>query len=385
MEKYLHIVLNNFTNDSRILRQCISLYDEKKCNIKIFALHDEGQLLSETINGNSCIEVFRFSLTTRSWPKIIGFQIIKYFECWLRMYYKARAEKPSCIQANDLSALPIACTISWKLNIPLIYDAHELETEVNGLKPGSMLQKLMVRVESTLIHRPQNIITVSDSIAEWYKKKYDIPKPIVVRNTPPLLNREVIPFQLKSKLGISENDLLFIYLGFFSKGRGIPNLLEIFKNAHSNKHIVFMGRGALQPLIEEFTCLYNNVHYYPIVPSDEVARYAAGADIGVCLLENVSLSDYYSLPNKVFEYIAAGLPICVNDFPEQLEFVNSYNCGWILDGTIDDSVNFVNTLTYDQLLLKTNGVEHARDTMNWEKESVAYLQVVDSVIGKKID
>lgn len=136
----------------------------------------------------------------------------------------------------------------------------------------------------------------------------------------------------------------------------------------------------MAPVIKDFSSKYPNIHYLPAVPPDEVIAYAAGADVGICPLENSSLSDYFSLPNKLFEYILAGLPVCINDFPDQRNFVETCDCGWVLSDSIEDSVAFVNDLTSNMIAKKRIGVKKTQKTLSWKTEARKYLKAIRTAL-----
>jgi len=308
--------------------------------------------------------------------------MIKYFECGIRMLIASLHTKPACVQANDLSALPIGWAIASRMRVPLIYDAHELETEINGLRQGSIQQRLMMWLEKKLISKTDATVTVSTNIADWYSKNYGIPKPSVVRNIPFLRNHVPEAVPLKNELGIPVDSLLFLYLGYLCPGRGIRQMIEIFSQAHLDRHILFVGSGDLAPMIRRSSAEHVNIHILPAVPPDRVVNYAAGADIGMCLIETISLSDYYSLPNKLFEYILAGLPVCINDFPDQRAIVESYDCGWVLGCSTENLVSFVNNLTKEMISQKKIGIIKAQKSLSWENEAIIYLKAVKSAIAR---
>lgn len=369
--------MNNFSDDNRILKQCRTLRETGDWSVVVFAIHDDGQTNLETQKFGI---IRRFSLFTRPLPKWKIMQGIKYIECWLRMFFTALRLKPYCVQANDLSALPVGWSITSTMNVPLIYDAHELETEVNGLKQGSFRQRLMVWLETNLIPKTNAILTVSESIADWYSKNYGIPKPEVVRNIPCLTENTPNAESLKKNLGIPYDSLLFLYLGHLCPGRGIPRMLETFSRVKRGRHLLFIGNGALEAMIQEFSAKHHCIHHLPAVPPDKVVPYAAGADIGMCLIENASLSDYYSLPNKLFEYILAGLPVCINDFPDQRDLVESFGCGWVLGDSITDSVLFVESLSKEAIAGKRIGVKTAQKSLSWKNEAEKYIRAINSVL-----
>ena len=127
------------------------------------------------------------------------------------------------------------------------------------------------------------------------------------------------------------------------KGRSIENILNAFSDKGVLSHIVFVGYGELATRIKNYSFEHLNIHLHAAVSHENVVEIAGSADIGFCLLENVSLSDYYALPNKFFEYIFAGTPIIASDFPELSNSVNNYKLGILTQtdtGSIKKAIAF---------------------------------------------
>jgi glycosyltransferase involved in cell wall biosynthesis len=129
------------------------------------------------------------------------------------------------------------------------------------------------------------------------------------------------------KFGLSADALVFVYVGMLSSGRGIEICLDAFATGPKNAHVVFIGFGALERTIVEYSSLHTNIHFHQAVPHDQVVPLVRSADYGLCLIEKASLSDYYCLPNKLFEYCFARVPVLASGFPEISRVVEQYSLG----------------------------------------------------------
>src|SRR5204862_484616 len=183
---------------------------------------------------------------------------------------------------------------------------HELETETAN---NCGLRRLLSRrLERSLIRSCDSVVCVSDSIADWYAREYAISRPAVVRNIPDTRFHQAGEAQnLRRRLHIPDGTLLFIYQGGLFRGRRVEQLIRVFESARQDRHLVFMGYGDLEELVKAAAARCGNIHFHPPVPPQEVLKHTAGADVGLIGVENVCLSYYYSLPNKLFEYLAAGI------------------------------------------------------------------------------
>ena len=172
-----NIVLNEFTNDARVLKTSQSL-SHAGYTVSVIAIHKPGLKIKEH---NHSFAIERIKLFTRPWPKYKPIQFLKYFEFIVRLLCSYR--KSDICHCNDLHALPVGLLIKLLgQNVKVIYDCHEHETELNNL--NGLEKKLKKVFESFLIRFADEVITVSNSIAIDYQGLYDLPKPHLVLNCP---------------------------------------------------------------------------------------------------------------------------------------------------------------------------------------------------------
>jgi len=370
MKKVLSIVLNNFKNDSRVLKENISL---KKAgyDVQVVALYDEGQKEFESIQN---IPVHRIKLKSRNWLKNKLVQLLKYFE----FVYKVikNYKNSDIIHCNDLNTLPIGVIIKkfFNKNAKIVYDAHKYETETVHLK--GIEKKIVKIIEKYLIKYADKIITVSDSIANEYVKLYNIEKPALVLNTPLFKNIEKKDL-FREKLGIKKDKTIFLYQGGLSKGRGIEVLLDAFKDINDNKSvIVFMGYGPLEKVIQEASKKYPNIYFHPAVSPEVLLDYTSSADFGILFYENSCLNHYYCAPNKMFEYLMAEIPVIVSNLYEMRKLVNKYKIGVVAKENspkgLKEAIKEAMSLDRNELL---ENIKKVKKIYNWEEQEKILLEV----------
>lgn len=244
--------------------------------------------------------------------------------------------KIKVIYCNDEQCLLAASVLAAISPSKLVYDAHELEHHKNG--QGKINRTLVLLWEKLFWPSVDYFITVSESIRLHYLENLG-PKPsAVVLNSPSASGAPQRPgsvADVRGVLGLGTGDIILLYAGAFSEGRGIRLLLECAKQLPPNHHLVFLGEGRLLPEIAICSEALRQVHFASPVPPDRVVDFISTADIGLCLLEPVSISDEYALPNKFFDYAFAGLPILYSGFPEMSKVAEAYGLGEKCESSVD--------------------------------------------------
>lgn len=379
MSVNLHVVLNNFINDSRVLKETKSIASKYFDKIYIAALWEDGVDENELLDSKR--EVWRIRLISRGLPKNLFFQVFKYFEWIIKIYIRFRKEPISVVHCHDLSALPIGALFKLLKKTKVIYDAHEFETE-QVANPNRLFHLLSIKLEKYFIKKADAVITVSGSIADAYVQRYGINRPSLVLNCPPYQSVAKSNY-FRKKFNINDNKKIFLFLGGLSKGRGLEILLNIFSSKErKNAVLVIMGYGDLTDQIQEMAFRFDTIYYHPAVSPDKILSYAASADIGLCLIPNSCLSYYYSLPNKLFEYAMAGLPMLMSNLAEIGRLIRGYDCGQLVDDETQDGIAkaIENMLSSDLEKYSSNSLAMAR-RFNWEEQEKVLLSAYRKVLS----
>jgi glycosyltransferase involved in cell wall biosynthesis len=369
MKKIISIVLNNFLNDSRVLKENISL-QKAGYAVKVIALHEEPLNEYETIQN---ISVHRIKLTSRNWSKSKLIQLFKYLEFAYRCIHQYRHS--DIIHCNDLNTLPIGVIIKKYFNkhVKIVYDAHEYEIEINGLNG---IQKTLAKLlEKQLIYYADTVITVSNAIADEYVKLYGIQKPAIVLNTPPYQEIEKKDI-FRTTFAISKEQTIFLYQGGLSKGRGIEILLDTFAQLDQQSAIVFMGYGPLSILVQEYANKHANIFYHEAVSPTVLLDYTCSADFGILFYENNCLNHDYCSPNKMFEYLMAEIPVIVSNLYEMKKIVNDYQIGTVAENnTVEGLKNAIYTAQMINKQDVNKRIKHVKEIFNWEAQEKMLLNM----------
>ncbi|AJF07643.1 glycosyltransferase [Geoalkalibacter subterraneus] len=377
MKKIANVVLNDFTNDSRVLKISKSLlhfgYDPT-----VVAMHNIGLSEHDSIQG---VKTHRLKLISRPWPKWRPIQILKYVEFVFRAVWRYR--NVDIVHCNDLNALPIGVLIKiLNKNVKIVYDCHEYETEMDGL---SGFEKFVKKVmERLFIPFTAKITTVSNSIANEYVKLYKIFKPGLVLNCPAYYEQPKNNI-FRDTLGIRSDQVIFLYQGGLKGGRGIELLLESFSGFESDKNVlVCMGYGPLENLIQKKTEQHNTIFFYPAVSPDVLLNYTSSADYGILFYEDTCLNHRYCSPNKIFEYLMAGLPVLTSNLFEMKRLVETEGVGIVAqENTVEGFRKAVEASLKQNYTAIQQNVFAARKKYCWEEQEKV-LKGIYSALHKSI-
>jgi glycosyltransferase involved in cell wall biosynthesis len=383
----LHLTHTDINSDSRILKELESLSKNKKVRITALGVHMNEE--NKKYKKIEHVKIYSINLNSR---KLIFFPaFIKHslsvIELTLKMIFNSFKAKPSIIHCHDTLVLPLGVLVKLFTGSKLIYDAHELESNRNGL--SNTLGKMTFFVEKLLWRFIDKIIVVSPSISDWYQKNIGIKSTEIIMNSPILSENS---FDIKddklyfrNKFNISDSSKIFLYIGILSEGRGIDLLIEAFKKSDLSSHLIFLGYGEFKNRLVELSKEHQNIHVHDAVPHNEVVSIAKSADVGLCFIQNVSLSDYYCLPNKLFEYAFAEIPILASDFPDIAMVVEKYNLGKCSDLTSESIYNAIKEFEHIEKLPRINTSDLYDLSWSAQEEKLVkmYKDLIESINKEK--
>ncbi len=313
-KKIISAATSDLFTDQRVLKTANTLFNQ---GYKITVI---GRMLRNSQALNVPFRSKRFSLLFNK-----GFL---FYACYnLRLFLYLLFTKVDIILSNDTDTLP-ACWLAAKIkNKNLVFDAHELFPEMAELHNRPFVKKFWQKIENLIFPKLKYCYTVSASIADYYQNKYGINMRLV-RNVPHLKNNNR---QNENKLK-SRAEKIILYQGALNAGRGIEWILNALPKV-KNAVFVLIGDGDIKAELQQMTKelqLNDRVKFLGKIQAEELYKYTISADLGVCLLENRGLSYYYSLPNRIFAFLHAGVPVLATDFPEIRNFVEKYQTGELI-------------------------------------------------------
>jgi len=288
--------------------------------------------------------------------------------------------------ANDLDTLIPCFYVSRLFGKPLVYDAHEYFTGQFGLTERKFKYSVWKRAERRLVPKVRHMITVSNSIADLYRNEYGV-DPAVIMNVAPSTD-ELIAYN-RDNLRVGKDDLLVIYQGSgINPGRGIMELVNAMTMLERVR-LIIAGSGDMIEEVKQAVSvkgLRSNVIFLPRMKWEEMMQFTMICDAGLSLDPDNCINQRFSLPNKLFDYIAAGIPAIVSPLPEVSAVVRRYACGLILSHVTPYTIaGALERLRDDRKLLadlKENATE-ARKVLNWENEKMKEQEFFRNVIDTK--
>ncbi len=268
-----------------------------------------------------------------------------FFLTWHRKLSEHLAQLPAAdiYHASDLYVLPALAHVAKHHGARLVYDARERYPYVAGTAGKPLVQRFWYYLERHYIHQADLVCTVSAGLARALRQDYGIPLPLLLPNVPEY--RKVSPTtHIRKHLQLPSYTPILLHQGVMKSGRGCHLLMDAMRDL-PEAVLVFMGHGPLQKLLERQVALLGlqqRVFFLPPVPPDELLSWTASADVGITLLEDVCENHRLALPNKVFEYLMAGLPVVASALPEMERFIQTYGVGRTVDPANRETL--VNTL-----------------------------------------
>jgi glycosyltransferase involved in cell wall biosynthesis len=276
--------------------------------------------------------------------------------------------------------LPAGVALKSK-EVKLLYDTHEIYPEVISYAPW-YIRNYLKYIEKNLIKFADVTFAVSPQIKAWIKKEYKVTNVVV------LPNAEIWKKASPMNSGLEKyfrNRIIFLYQGGFHSGRGLEELMDYWKDIDSSKAVLVL-RG---PKNQSFLSLNatskqmidsKRIVFAEKVKENELISAAMEADVGIIPYDGKNLNNRYSCPNKLSQYMHAGLAILHSDLSYVNSLVNKYKCG--LSYQVDNKITFVNSVNkmiHNPNLLrsmKVNSYESGRKSFNWEANEKLYLKYV---------
>ncbi|HRH70566.1 MAG TPA: glycosyltransferase [Flavobacteriales bacterium] len=317
MPRAIVTVTNDLSTDNRVHRTCTVLRE----------LGYEVLLVGRMLPGSAPLER---PYGTKRMGLLFRRGAFFYAEYNIRLFLLLLLSRSSLIVANDLDTLLASFLASRIRGRQLVYDSHEYFTEVPELVERPGVRSVWLAIERWIFPNLERVITVNDSIAKAYSERYG-KVPVVVRNIP--MPRDLGSLRSRAELELPSDRFILIMQGSgINVQRGAEEAVLAMKDL-PNCLLLLVGGGDAWPVVERMVkenALQDRVRMLPRMPYERMMQFTRNADLGLSLDKDTNLNYRYSLPNKLFDYFRASIPVLVTDLPEVAGIVRQYDAGIVL-------------------------------------------------------
>lgn len=280
---------------------------------------------------------------------------------------------PDIIGAIDLDTIIPCLKVAQRLKVPISYDAHEYFTELEEIVRRPFVHWVWRKVEAYAVPKIPVGYAVSDSYVRLFKEKYGVDY-TVIRNA--TVKRDRLPKEA-SRVPI------ILYQGAVNEGRALDQVILAMKEVDAQ--LVICGVGDLYESLQAFTReqgLTEKVVFKGFVAPPDLRKITAQAHIGLTLFETRGKSNYYSLANRFFDYMHAGVPQVCNAYPEYAQINATFNLATLIaEPRAALIAEAINDLLKDEALYaqRSAGALAAREHYNWQEEEKKLWRIYRSL------
>ncbi len=367
-KKVIVSVINDLVTDQRVARTCSVLFEQHYQVLLV----GRKQIKSKPLEKRD-YDCKRMKLMFEQGP-----QFYLFFN--IRLFFLLLFNKADLLLANDLDTLLPNYLVSKIKGIPLIYDSHEIFCEVPELQSNPWKKKMWEALESWIVPKLKYCITVNKSIANYFTNKYKVPF-IFVRNIPNYT--KIVKLKSRSDLNLPLGKKIVILQGAgINVQRGAEELVEAFRFLDENYLLLIIGSGdviqQLKDNVVKFE-LQNKVNFIDKIPASELRHYTSNANLGITIDKDSNMNYHFSLPNKVFDYMHAGIPILATKLPEIEYLISKYQIGTFIENHEPKHIaqqisSFLNS--YHYLEYKSNTIIAAIEN-NWQAEKQKIVNLLN--------
>ncbi len=349
---------------------------------------ERGKLRERQAQGASITHIYAPNLAEPSLlnPKI-ALKLLRMFIRSSALLLKTQAD---VYHAGDLRALPATYLAARLRRKPLIFETYELPLSQPYLTKHRLFWRLAVRCLKTMLRRCDGVIATSPLHAVELQRRYGGPPATLIRNLP-VYQAPVKSDRLRRHLHLDAKTRIVLYQGGFQESRSLDKLISTAQYLDSDTVIVLLGAGESQPALEALIAalgVEDRVKILPAVPYDELLEWTASADLGVTLfVPDWSTSLRLSLPNKLFEYMMAGLPTLTTPLDAVVDIINTYGVGGVVSSAepaeLARAINAM--LDADAAALermRRRAQEAIKNELCWEREQERLVRLYYRVLSK---
>ena len=359
-------VTNDIVTDQRVARTCDALLEDGHDVLLI------GRVLPDSKPISRPYRVCRMRLLFRR-------SALFYAEYNIRLFLRLLFVRADMFYANDTDTLLAAYCAARVRGKKVFFDAHEMFPEVPELTARPRIKRIWERIERCVVPRVDGAVTVCRSIADIYRDKYGVEMG-VVRN---------VPKQRLLQQPCPSEPPTILYQGAVNIGRGIDQIIDAMEFLPEMRFVV-AGDGDEYEKMRAYAASKpwgERIEFLGRLTPEELHRLTPTATIGACLLDNMGLNYYYSLPNRIGDFVAAGVPLLATDFPEIRRVIASYGVGTLVGEERGEALaELIRKAVADWHMLSVDErqrrMEAASRDLSWENDKKVLIEAVDKLMNR---
>lgn len=358
-DKVIVSVINNIQGDQRVDKVCKTLISD---GWKV-------EVIGTTLRGKPKLDK-PYETELISLKNQESFRLFVEFNWKLFWKLKAKDKTNAVLLANDVDSLLPNYLIHKIYKVPIVFDSHEIYSELPSLKGRKLTKIVWKSLERWLLPKMKNFYTVSEGYADWFEKTYKI-RPQIIKNVPNKIeNLTLKPFETQLPT-LEPNQKIILYQGAINFSRGIDKMIEAM-NYVENAQLWIIGNGPKKSEYEALTNhfnLHHKVKFIGQVSPNDLKQITPKADLGLSLEEDFGISYRYALPNKIFDYTHAGVPILGTNLPDIQRTIENYKIGKIVSNHEPRHIAEQIEIMLDEGKSPyTENLKMAAKDLNWENE-----------------
>jgi glycosyltransferase involved in cell wall biosynthesis len=379
-------VISDLVTDHRVHKVCQTLHEAGYRVLLIGTKKKSSQALKSRDYQTDRIGVW------------INRTIFFYLEFNIRLFFRLLGRKGDIFLGNDLDVMPATLIAASLKRKPLVYDSHEYFLGMAGMDRKPLRRSIWKFIEGQVFSRLKYMFTVSDSISNLYRRNYH-KKLFVVRNlplknpgTPKLSKPEADWIDSIDRLIPEHKNLLIVQSAGINESRGVEELVFSMLFLDGAKfHLLIVGGGDILHKIEKMVTdnqLSDKITLVPKVPFEVLKHFTAKANLGLSIEKPSVLNHKYSLSNKLFEYLHAGVPVLASRLPEQEKIINHYDVGGFIENHHpEDIARKIKDIFADPQTLSRwkQNTCRVREELNWENESKIVVEIFKQVEKESVN
>lgn len=366
MKRAIVSVINDLVTDQRVNKSCLALQKAGYEVLLVGRKQRKSPPMDERPYGTK-----RMKLLFEKGP-------LFYVEYNIRLFFFLLFHRANLLLSNDLDTVLPNYFISRLKGSKMVFDSHEYFTETPELVGRPKVQRVWKRIEGFVVPKLDEMITVCDSIADLFREKYGV-KVHVIRNIPP--RKALPPKGDKTALGLPADKHLLILQGSgINIQRGAEELVQAM-TLLDDCFLMIIGGGDVLPILKQMVeeqKITDRVRFFPRMPYQQMMAYTQLAELGFCLDKDTNLNYRFSLPNKLFDFIQAGVPIVASHLTEIEKIIRQYDIGTFIENhepstiaaTIKEALS-----DKDRLSVWKQHLAVAAQDLCWENEEKKLLPI----------